>query len=203
MTNLDINECAFCKKLFSYPMGGVKDTSYGNVCAECKHKSLNETDSTHEIQADPTGSGFNPDFQDRLKSNGVAFKEAFSLLKIQLPHDKDPKWIAMGMSDDIAFDGKADCFEHVRTYLLAQISEHAERHTMENPGDESSGNLFDLYANGSQQEVVSWMMEAPSELHTTALGLLRDCERANMVEATGDSHETDAPMAFSEYMLGD
>jgi|10_taG_2_1085330.scaffolds.fasta_scaffold124033_2 hypothetical protein len=126
-----------------------------------------------------------------------AFDRAWDLLKEE-QIERNPEWIARGMSDDIAFDGKADCFEHVRKFILAHISEHAE--SSDNP---RSGDLFDLYANGTRQEVVQWMMNAPSELHTTALGLLCDCEQANLTESSGDSMTDVAPMHFSEYMGGE
>jgi hypothetical protein len=127
----------------------------------------------------------------------TAFDRAWELLKEE-PTEGNPKWIAMGMSDDIAFDGKADCFEHVRKFILAHISEHAA--SSNNP---RSGDLFDLYANGTRQEVVQWMTNTPSELHTIALGLLRDCEQANLTESSGDSMADVAPMHFSEYMGGE
>ena len=47
---------------------------------------------------------------------------------------------------------------------------------------------------------MQFLLEAPHETHTTALGLLRDCEQANLVELTGDAEDDVSPMAFSEYM---
>lgn len=204
MVDLDIRECVFCDKLFTMPMGGVS-SSYGNVCTGCKTRALEETDSSHELVPDPLndGAAFDEGWQELLlmEKSQIAKWEAGGNrddYELQFPHDKNPRWIAMGMGDDIAFDGKSNCFEHMRTFLLANIHEVA--HSSEDP---ESLRLYEFYRTAPRDQLVQFLLEAPHDIHTTALGLLRDCEQANLVESTGDAEDDVSPMAFSEYMMED
>ena len=121
------------------------------------------------------------------------FDQAWDLLKEDM--SRDPSWVVGGMSDDIAFDGEADCERHVREWLVSVIGFMRNK----DPSD-TADRVYDFYANAPFQQLEAFLRNEPSELHQKALGMLEDCRQANLAEQTGDADSNLPPMHFSEYM---